>query len=142
MLSQLIQNQMKTGFVLLIFLLSTTLAICQNKTLYNLQQKLKAAKSDTARVMVLDSLSLYYLYFTTRQDTAFYYINQAIDYSIPLKDKRYLILEYSRLGLYLLLKAQFASSLESTVKGIKLSQEFNLPYYYSILYYNLCILYL
>jgi sensor histidine kinase YesM len=133
---------MKPGFVLLIILFSATLAFCQNKTIFNLQQKLNAAQNDTTRVLALDSLSLYYLYFTTKQDSAFYYINQAIDYSIPLEDKKYLILEYSRLGLYLLLKAQFAASLESTVKGIKLSQKYNLPYYYSPLYYNLCILYL
>src|SRR4051812_17578338 len=109
---------MKASFVLFIFLFNVAIAVGQNKTIYNLQQKLTNAQSDTIRIMALESLSLYYLYFTTNQDTAFYFINQAINYSFSLKDKRYLILEYSRIALYQLLTAQFAASLESTLKGI------------------------
>ena len=132
---------MKASCVLFIFLFSIVITVGQNKTVYNLQQKLNTAQNDTTRIMVLDSLSLYYLYFTTNPDTALYFINQAIDYSFSLENKRYLILEYSRLGLYQLLKAQYAACLQSTLKGIKLSQQYNIPYYYSILYYNLCLLY-
>ena len=110
----------------------------QNETIFRLEKKFRIATNNVERILVLDSLSNYYLYFTTKQDSASYFINQSINIALRSNDNQNLILAYSRMGLFLWLTSRYKSSMEITLKGLKLSQQYNIPYYYSALYYNLC----
>ena len=133
---------MKKSAIILVFVLSTLFANAQQNIIDSLRHELSTAQSDTAKFSILDSLAIYYLYFTTKQDSAFVYINETINNAFPLDDKSHLILGYARMGLYFDFTANYKSALAISLKGVKLSQQYNIPYYLSALYYNIAFLYI
>jgi two-component system NtrC family sensor kinase len=132
---------MKLSTIILILLLNTIFVKAQQETINNLIQELRLIKSDSKKCAILDSLAIHYFYFTTRQDSAFYFINETINNAFHLKDKRYLILAYARMGMYFVFTSQYKASLEISLRGIKLSEQYNIPYYLSALYYNIASVY-
>jgi two-component system, NtrC family, sensor kinase len=128
---------MKRSTIILILLLNTIIVKAQQETINNLMHELKVIKSDSEKFPILDSLAIYYFYFTTRQDSTFFFINETINNAFPLKDKRFLILGYARMGMYFVFTSQYKASLEISLKGIKLSRQYNIPNYLSALYYNI-----
>ena len=89
----------------------------------------------------LDSLSMHYLFFSSKSDSAFFYINDFIDSAFKRPNPKYLILGYARLGFYYLNTGHHKAALEASLKGIHLSQEFLVNDYLSALYYNLAWVY-
>jgi two-component system, NtrC family, sensor kinase len=113
----------------------------QNTDLRELDWKLTHATSDTVKAFALDSLSMYYFFYSDRQDSAFYYINKSINNAFTLKDKRFLILAYARLGFYYLNTAQINAGLTICFKGIQLAEQYNINDYTATLYYDISFLY-
>ncbi|MEP7323749.1 MAG: ATP-binding protein [Saprospiraceae bacterium] len=128
---------MKRFLLFTAFFLKVIFVDAQNETIDNLKYELSISKNDIAKLSVLDSLSMYYLFFSNKPDSAFYYINESINKAFPLDDKKYLILSYARMGFYFINTSQFKASLDITMKGINLSEESHIDDHLSALYYNL-----
>src|ERR1044072_760904 len=82
-------------------------ANAQYNTVDHLKYKLSIANTDSAKAITLDSLAMYYMFFTTKPDSSFTYINRLINYSFNLKDKKYLILGYARMSFYYVNVSQY-----------------------------------
>jgi two-component system, NtrC family, sensor kinase len=116
-------------------------AAIKQETINSLKAKLKRATTISARLQILDSLSMYYLYFSIHTDSSLVYSNQSINLAFPLQDKRYLILAYARRANYFWQKTNLKAALESSFQGIKLSKEAAIPDYLSTLYSNIVSIY-
>ena len=126
-----------TGF-LSIYLFSTH---AQDNIISNLEKKLSTAQNDTIKANTLDSLSMYYMFFTNKYDSSFYYLNKYVDFSFNLKDKKYLVLAYARLGFYYFNTSQLNAGLNISLKGLQLSDQYGINDYLSTLYYNISFIY-
>jgi len=113
----------------------------QQKTINNLRYKLTVSTNDNIKGATLDSLAMYYLFFTNKTDSSYYYINKSIDWAFNLKDKRFLILAYGRMGFYYVCTSQLKAAIEISLKGVKLSESNRIKDYLSALYYNLSWVY-
>ena len=132
---------MKKFFLAVLILLKMSSANAQHDIVNHLKYKLSVSDSDTTKAYTLDSLSMYYLFFTPNSDSSFVYANQFINHSFSLKDKKYLILAYARMGFYYINISRLKDALDISLKGIKLSQELHITDYLSALYYNLSWVY-
>ncbi len=128
---------MKRIVIIATLFLNSFLANAQQGSINNLKYKLSVSATDTEKIATLDSLAMNYLFFSTRPDSAFYYINEFVNIAFRLRDKKYLILSYSRMGFYYILTSQLKASMDITLKGITLSEENNITDHLSALYYNL-----
>ncbi len=107
----------------------------------HLLQELSLATKDPVRLRIMDSLCMYYLYYSVETDSSLYYSNESIKLALPLLDKKPLILAYARRSNYFWQKTNMKSALESTFEGIRLSQGLNIPDYLSTLYNNIINIY-
>jgi len=128
---------MKQFILIVSFFLSELAVSAQNMTIERLRDKLKSEKSDTARCMTLDSLSMFNMFFTAQLDSTLPYCNANIDIAFKVPDKKYLILAYARLSFYYSNASLFKECLNMTFKGLDLSEEYHVPDYLSALYYDL-----
>ena len=122
-------------FVCALFLCFYTSA--QNPTIERLQSKLGSNIPDSTRCQILDSLSMYTMFFTPRFDSTFGYCEKGINTAFPLPDKKYLILAYARLSFYYSNAALYKECLDVTYKGLDLAEQYHVPDYLSVLYYDL-----
>ena len=113
----------------------------QDNIISNLEKKLSTAQNDTIKANTLDSLSMYYMFFTNKYDSCFYYLNKYVDFSFNLKDKKYLVLAYARLGFYYLNTSQYNAGLNISLKGLQLSEQYGINDYISTLYYDISFIY-
>ena len=118
-----------------------TIVHAQSNPVANLKNKLASNDNDTVKAYTLDSLSMYYLFFTKKFDSSFYYLNQSVNIGFKLKDKKYLVLAYARLGFYYLNNTQLNAGLDISVKGLQLAEQNNITDYSSTLYYDISFIY-
>ena len=130
-----------TCLLLFPLLLLWFFAGAQPGTVNRLKNKLKLSSADSSKAITLDSLSMDYLFFSTKPDSTFYYANQFINYAFTLTDKKYLILAYARMGFYYTNITKYKEALNISLKGISLSETYDIPDYLSALYYNLAWVY-
>ncbi|MEJ0104442.1 MAG: hypothetical protein WDO19_18585 [Bacteroidota bacterium] len=124
-------------FILIIAISGTScFTAAQQGTINRLKYKLNTATDDMVKAATLDSIAMYYLFFTDKPDSSFYYINDQVNHAFNLEDKKNLILGYARLGFYYLNTSQYKASLDISFKGINLSEEYDIPDYLSALFYN------
>jgi two-component system, NtrC family, sensor kinase len=116
-------------------------AAIKQATINSLKDQLKRAPSVTARLQILDSLSMYYLYFSIHTDSSLVFSNQSINIAFLLQDKHYLILAYARRANYFWQKTNLKAALENSFQGIKLSKQAAIPDYLSTLYSNIVSIY-
>jgi two-component system, NtrC family, sensor kinase len=114
----------------------------QPDRIHGLQQELSICGNDSAKVRILDSLQLTYLFYSYKPDSSFYYINQLVSYGFKRPDKKALVLAYSRMGFYYVNTAHYKAALDISLQGIRIAEEFGIPDYLSSLYYNLAWVYL
>jgi two-component system, NtrC family, sensor kinase len=111
-------------------------AQAQNETTDRLKQKLVHATTDSVKAITLDSLGMYYMFFTSYADSAARYTNEFVNYAFTLPNKKWLVLAYARMGFYYINTSQYKAALDISLKGLSLSDQMNLPDYLSSLYYN------
>jgi two-component system NtrC family sensor kinase len=125
-------------FVILCFIcLGVGTVSAQNTTIARLRDRLASEKSDTVRCTILDSLSMYNMFFTNRSDSTSYYCNEYIKTAFPIPDKKYLILAYARAAFYYNNTGQYNQSFSLALKGLDLSESYHMQDYLSALYYDL-----
>jgi signal transduction histidine kinase len=124
------------GLVFNIFLVNA-----QQQTINDLRYKITIAANENEKENIRDSLAMYYLFFTKKTDSSFYFINESINKAFNLKDNQFLILAYQRLGFYYVCTSQLKAAIEISLKGIKLSDDYGIKSYLSGLYYNLSWVY-
>lgn len=124
-----------------LFLCALTIS-AQNNTILRLRNKLESEISDTARCKILDSLSMYNMFFSGRSDSTLSYCNEYISAAFQIPDKKYLILAYARLSFYYNNTGQYKESLSMALKGLDLAEEYHVQDYLSVLYYDLSWFYL
>jgi two-component system, NtrC family, sensor kinase len=126
------------GWVLVLFLFpGVFMASAQHVTIERLKNKLRSETSDTARCMILDSLSMYNMFFGTQPDSTLAYCNEYVKTAFQVPDKKYLILAYARLSFYYTNASLFREGLDVALKGLELSDQHNIRDYLSILYYDI-----
>jgi two-component system NtrC family sensor kinase len=109
----------------------------RQETINFLLDELKQATNEQIRLRIMDSLSMYYLYFSTQTDSSLFYSDASINIAFPLEDKRYLILAYARRANYFWQKTNLKAALENSFQGIQLSKEYRIPDYLSTHYDNI-----
>jgi two-component system NtrC family sensor kinase len=125
-------------FLLTIFLITSAIMLfAQNATINRLKYRLHAATDDSVKASILDSLSMYNLFFYHGADSTFSYCQEYINKAIQLPDKKYLILAYARLSFYYSNVGQYKESLSTALKGLNLSEQYHNKDYLSALYYDL-----
>ncbi len=132
---------MKHFVLIIISLFIHSISYSQDATINRLKQKLTTSTTDSSKSSTLDSLSMYSLFFSNQPDSTYHYANEFINYAFTLKNKKYLILAYARMGFYYINVTQLKAALDISLKGIALSEEYNIPDYLSALYYNLAWVY-
>ena len=132
---------MKLFVLISMFLLGNSIANSQDGTFNRLKQKLTTSTTDSSKSSTLDSLSMYYLFFSNQPDSTYHYANEFVNYAFKLENKKYLILAYARMGFYYINTTQFKAALDISLKGIALSEEYNIHDYLSALYYNMAWVY-
>ena len=132
---------MKLFVLIITFLLGNSIANSQDGTFNRLKQKLATSTTDSIKSSTLDSLSMYSLFFSDQPDSTYRYVNDFVNYAFTLEKKKYLILAYARMGFYYINTSQFKAALDISLKGIVLSEEYNIPDYLSALYYNMAWVY-
>ena len=133
---------MKRILLIGFLLLSVLASRAQNITIERLKNKLALAKSDTSRCMILDSLSMYNMFFNNRSDSTLSYCNEYINTAFKIPDKKYLILAYGRLSFYYNNTGLYKESLSMALKGLDLAEQYHIQDYLSVLYYDLSWFYL
>jgi two-component system, NtrC family, sensor kinase len=133
---------MKRTIIICSLFLSVHTVSAQNTTIERLKNKLASAMSDTAKCRVLDSLSMYNMFFSTQLDSTLTYCNEYTNIAFQIPDRKYLILAYTRLSFYYTNVALFKECLDMTFKGLDLSELNHVQDYLSALYYNLGWFYL
>jgi two-component system NtrC family sensor kinase len=127
---------------LIIFLILTLIqGEGQNPTITKLRTELGNVKSDSSRLAILDSLSIYYLFCSDQIDSSFFYANERIENAFPLSDKRPLILSYARMGSYFYFAGKYGAALQILNKAISLSEQTNIYKYSSFIYLTIAELY-
>src|ERR1700744_2306491 len=130
-------------FFLTIFLVTFAIGLfAQNATINRLKNRLHAATTDSARVEILDSLSMYNMFFYHGADSTLSYCHQYINKAIQLPDKKYLILAYARLSFFYNNITQYKETLSTALKALNLSEQYHNQDYLSAIYYDLAWAYL
>jgi signal transduction histidine kinase len=130
-------------FLLTIFLITPAIVLfAQNATINKLKYRLHTAINDSARVSILDSLSMYNMFFYHGSDSTLNYCNQYINKAFQLPDKKYLVLGYARLSFYYSNVTQYKESLSAALKGLNLAEQYHNQDYLSAIYYDLTWAYL
>jgi two-component system NtrC family sensor kinase len=128
-------------FLLTICLVTLVMVLfAQNATLNRLKYRLHTATDDSVKASILDSLSMYDMFFYN-SDSTLSYCQQYINKAFQLPGKKYLILAYARLSFYYSNIAQYKEALSTALKGLNLSEQYNNQDYLSALYYDLTICY-
>ncbi|MEP7266103.1 MAG: ATP-binding protein [Saprospiraceae bacterium] len=127
---------MKLFVLIITIFLGRSIAFAQDGTIERLKQKLITSTTDSSKSSTLDSLSMYYLFFSNQPDSTYHYANESINLAYKFSDKKFLILAYARMGFYYINTTQFKAALDISLKGISLSEEYHIPDYLSALYYN------
>ncbi len=122
--------------------LSVLTSRAQNITIERLKNKLASAESDTTRCIILDSLSMYNMFFNNSSDSTLSYCNEYINIAYKIPDKKYLILAYGRLSFYYNNTGLYKESLSMALKGLDLAEQYHIQGYLSVLYYDLSWFYL
>ena len=122
--------------LIVVVMFSITPANAQREIIARLKDKLSIVTNETDKTVTLDSLAMLYLFFSDKSDSAFFYANSFIHYTFSLPEKKYLILAYARMSFYYINISQYKAALDMSLKGISLSDEYNIPDYLSALYYN------
>ena len=128
---------MKCSVILFSLFLSVLTISAQNTTIGRLRNKLESEISDTGRCKILDSLSMYNMFFNNRSDSTLSYCNEYINTAFQIPDKKYLVLAYARLSFYYNNTGQYKESLSMTLKGLDLAEQYHVQDYMSVLYYDL-----
>ena len=125
--------------LLFILFIVTSAIYCQsqNSTINRLKTKLINTNNKYIKASVLDSLSMYNMFFNHKSDSTFYYCNESIKLAVQLQDKRPLILSYARLSFYYNNTGQYKECLGAALKGLDLSDKYHVEDYLSALYYDL-----
>ena len=118
-------------------LLFASVLFAQNPTLNRLKYQLRTATDDITQLKVLDSLSMYNLFFYHAADSTYIYCKEYISKALQQPDKKYLILAYQRLGFYYFNVSQFKESLSVALKGLDLAEQYHNQDYLSALYYDI-----
>ena len=132
---------MRNYIVMFVMLLNISSAIAQQETINRLKYKLSVSTTDSSKCMILDSLSMYYMFFSEKSDSTFYYDNDFINTALSMTDKKYLTLAYAHLGFYYINIAKIKEALNMSFKGLSLSEQNNIPDYQSALYYDMSWVY-
>jgi signal transduction histidine kinase len=93
--------------------------------------------TDSAKLSVLDSLSMYNMFFYHKPDSTFYYCNDYINKAFQAGDKKHLALAYARLSFYYTNTGQIKESLSAALKGMDIAQQYHIKEYLSALDYDL-----
>jgi two-component system, NtrC family, sensor kinase len=133
---------MKRSTLLISFFFSFLALSAQNSTIERLRNKLTSETSDTAKCKILDSLSMYNMFFGGKSDSTLNYCNEYINTAFQIPDKKYLVLAYARLSFYYNNTGQYKESLNMALKGLDLCEQYHIQDYLSALYYDLCWFYL
>ncbi len=128
---------MKCSVILFSLFLSVLTISAQNTTIGRLRNKLESEISDTGRCKILDSLSMYNMFFNNRSDSTLSYCNEYINTAFQIPDKKYLVLAYARISFYYNNTGQYKESLSMTLKGLDLAEQYHVQDYMSVLYYDL-----
>ena len=128
---------MKCSVILFSLFLSVLTISAQNTTIRRLRDKLESEISDTGRCKILDSLSMYNMFFNNRSDSTLSYCNEYINTAFQIPDKKYLVLAYARISFYYNNTGQYKESLSMTLKGLDLAEQYHVQDYMSVLYYDL-----
>ena len=128
---------MKCSVILFSLFLSVLTISAQNTTIRRLRNKLESEISDTGRCKILDSLSMYNMFFNNRSDSTLSYCNEYINTAFLIPDKKYLVLAYARISFYYNNTGQYKESLSMTLKGLDLAEQYHVQDYMSVLYYDL-----
>lgn len=126
--------------ILIIILLYGALK-AQNSCLYKDHAKLKNEKKDTARVSIF--FHLYEHYIQSNPDSAFYCLQQALNYSKKAKILPQMAWTYERMGSYYKIKGKIDSVKICFNEAVKLKEKYNDPidlantfFNYGIFYYE------
>jgi two-component system, NtrC family, sensor kinase len=134
---------LKKGFIIVICLGGTFMLRAQQLDVIDrLKHRLSIVSDENTRISTLDSLTMYYFFFSYKADSVSFYGKEFINYAITLENKRPLILAYARMGFYYVNTGQLTSSLDISLKGIRLSEEYHIPDYLSALYQNIAWVYM
>ncbi len=133
---------MKRSTLIFSLFLNVLTATAQNTTIERLRNKLESEISDTARCKILDSLSMYNMFFNNRSDSTLNYCNEYINTAFQIPDKKYLVLAYARLSFYYNNTGQYKECLSMALKGLDLAEQYHVQDYLSALYYDLSWFYL
>ena len=114
-----------------------TPAELKQETINFLLKELKQTNSDQIRLRIMDSLSMYYLYFSVHTDSSLFYSNESVNLAFTSENKHYLILAYARRANYFWQKTNLKAALENSLQGIQLSKESDIPDYLSTHYNNI-----
>ena len=133
---------MKQYVFLLVTLLNITWGFGQNETIDRLRQKLSTELTDTGKCQVLDSLSMYNMFFNHVSDSTFSYCDEYINVAFRIPDKKYLALAYARLSFYYNNTGKYKEALNMALKGLNLSDQYHIRDYLSALYYDIAWVYL
>ena len=112
-------------------------ANAQQVTIERLKNKLTSESSDTGKCRILDSLSMYNMFFGTQPESTLSYCNQYVSTAFKIPDKKYLILAYARLSFYYTNNSLYKECLDVAFKGLELSEQYHVQDYLSVLYYDI-----
>ena len=130
-------------FLLTIFLItSAMLLFAQNATINRLKYRLRTATNDSVKVSILDSLSMYNMFFYHGADSTFSYCHEYINKAFQLPDKKYFILAYARLSFCYNNVTQYKETLSTALKTLNLAEQYHNQDYLSAIYYDLTWAYL
>jgi signal transduction histidine kinase len=133
----------KNIFYLFLFL---TICICKiqaqnndNKTIDSLKSKLKQAKSNTQKTVVLIKLSSYSEYIGP--DNAIKYAKKGLFYARKINNNEQIGLAYTNLGIAYEIKSDYPHALENLYKALEISEKKNDPATLIALYNNIGLIY-
>jgi signal transduction histidine kinase len=133
----------KNIFYLFLFL---TICICKiqaqnndNKTIDSLKSKLKQAKSNSQKTVVLIKLSSYSEYIGP--DNAIKYAKKGLFYARKINNNEQIGLAYTNLGIAYEIKSDYPHALENLYKALEISEKKNDPATLIALYNNIGLIY-
>ncbi len=127
--------------VVIFLLTGVILTNAQDNPIAGLKNKLSNTNSDTAKAYILDSLSMYYMFYSNNYDSSFYYANQSVNNAFLINDKKYLVLAYARIGFYYFNRSQYNAGLNISLKGLQLAEQYKITDFNATLYYNISFIY-
>jgi two-component system NtrC family sensor kinase len=128
---------MKRLLFIIILISGGIVACAQSHTIDRLKSRLHEAATDSARLSVLDSLSMYNMFFNNEPDSTFSYCWEYINKAFQTRDKKHLALAYARLSFYYTNIGQVKESLSAALKGLDIAEQYHAGECLSALYYDL-----